>query len=101
MGRHTTKKGKKMTKFDFVIICCIIIVAFILFSVLNGPELLDESKFCSNETPKGYTLTSAYKIEKTISCGYETTKETDYDFCVKDFMRTQNHGIIKISDTCE
>ncbi len=77
-----------------IILIFIVVFCWILFAPEPGLEQ------CQQATHPHYELTSHYTIYGQLNCLYETLPQYEYDFCVKEFTKTKNHGKILTLSTC-
>ena len=87
-----------MNKFFLIqtLIILIVIAAFCWILLTPGPGL---EQYQQAAHPH-YELTDHYTMYEQLNCLYETLPQYEYDFCVKEFTQTKNHGMVPTLSTC-
>ena len=75
-------------------------IILIVFMAVGLILLIPGLEQCQQATHPHYELTSHYNLAGTLICLYETLPEYTYDYCVKEFIQTKNHGMIQTVSTC-
>ncbi len=75
----------------------LIIIAAVGWILLSPEPGLEE---CQQAAHPHYELTGHYTMYGQLNCLYETLPQYEYDFCVKEFSQTKNHGKILTLNTC-
>ena len=88
------------TSFTIIVNLAAIIVVGIVCYMLFVSISEAEHKECQEAAPEKYETTSHYFLYGTLNCGYETLPKYEYDYCVKHFSKTENHGKRLTMSTC-